>query len=540
MSNLSLKAGSPLCDCDIPDPCVSEIRLKSGKVEKLYPIDPLPTLKVYDSGSGVEVEIEVTSKCHQPNCPDAQLNHSVDNRIQEKKLPAGQVHKETVYFKEEGEDLLKHFLADTPWKQFADFANPLDLFRDAKQYQITTTGCHSTDLRGKIEVNPSVEFYIETGLSYSFDAGERSVKERRDEQIKKNKQHPTLPKDRNKLRNGWTLHTDAFYITRQIQLDVSFKLDIYGKDYSKELASKVWRKHENRGTLDTLNKLDTLVSNTKKYLMPTPGKSSTVRAFPTTTWKIEATQLGLCYSYRDNDAQLGASHFIGFHASPLYQVSFRVDIIQLIAAYYKADAAISKIREVLARREEENSPFSAEVDCYLEISTNAHLKIGALYQQEKWAFHPDEESNKLELSVIGGVSLAIETNVMVADIALSASANAEAKIETTGRFELDKHDDGIDLVGTHDGIKALLQFKADFTVRLKSRNIPLASKNFDEKKEFIIADKLEKEHSAFRISLMGKARPLPAVKTEPLVMPLYDAPAYPYHPKYNPEGWYGD
>ncbi|MGL4860628.1 MAG: hypothetical protein ACRC5A_13060 [Enterobacteriaceae bacterium] len=261
MSKVSTNAGSALCDCDTPNPCVHEVKLKSGKTEQIYPIVQKPALKVYDKGKGVDVTIKISSKCNKPSCPKSILEHTEDNNRIEKKLKNNTDNEEKVYFKKEpltDQDLLAQLGSDI-WQFFADYGNIIDLFKKPKEYRVITKGCHTEDEFGIIEVYPSTKFYVEAGLSYQIQWGKRKDKERRDEQISNRKDEArkdaqirntqeyekALPKDKNKWRKGWTLHTDKFYFSQGLYLSGKCKLDVQGVDYSAKLNPKLWSKYKN-------------------------------------------------------------------------------------------------------------------------------------------------------------------------------------------------------------------------------------------------------------------------------------------------------
>ncbi|TQI79678.1 hypothetical protein FHU10_0223 [Serratia fonticola] len=535
MAEISTRAGSPLCDCDTPDSCVHKVVLSDGQISKTYPIDPLPSLVVYDGGKGVDVKITIEEKCSKSGCPQAKLQYPVNNVVEEKPLHNAQVNNEKLYYNPQtSSDKLEYWKKITPFEYFANAVNPMDLFQAPHEYLVVTTGCHSCDVRGKINVYPTTGFYIETGFSYEFSSGTRGVKERRDERIKDNKemrQGKTLPQDRNQLRNGWTLYTDAFYVNRQVKLDVSFKLMIAGKDYSKEISTGLWKKRTTSKKLETISKMETLLTGMETYLMPSPDSMGKSRAYPVASLNVKPLNAGLCYSYRCDDSSIGPSHFFGVTASPFFGAKFKIDLIQVIAAYCKIDIIVSEMRKVLARRSEYDT-FSADVDCYLEISGDVHLKIGALHQQEKWSFYYDE-GNKLEFGLIGHISAAIRTKVMIAEIAL----DAKGEMETKGRFELDDNDGkGLDLVAAHDGISASLELKAEASIdkarpgKRKVKKDKVENSLFNMKKNFIIAKKLETKQSACRVNLFGQSRMVakPAIESG-LTIPKHTVGAYPYH-----------
>lgn len=531
MAEISTRAGSPLCDCDTPDPCVHTVVLSDGKISKTYPVDPLPNLVVYDDGEGADVAITIKGKCHKPGCPQAKLQYPVNNIVKEEPLQNTSVNNKTVFYKPQtSDDVLEYWKKGSPFEYFADAVNPVELFQAPHEYKVITSGCHSCDMRGKINVYPSSAFYIDTGFSYEFDSGTRDVKERRDERIKKNKalhKGKALPQDRNQLRNGWTLFTDEFYISQQLKLDVNYKLMIAGKDYSQEFSAKVWQKRTTSKKLETVSKMKTLLTGMEKYIMPSPEDPGKTRAYPVASLSLQPLNAGLCYSYRCDDSTIGPSHFFGVTAAPFFGVKFKIDLIQVIAAYCKIDAIVSEMRKVMEQRSE-NDTFSAAVDCYLEISSDLHLKIGALHQQDKWSFYHDE-GNKLEFGLTGHISAAIKTKVMIAQIAL----DAKAEFETKGRFELDDNDGkGLDLVVAHDGISAILELKAELAVDgdelegAPQSNSPLSTGG---EVTFIIAEKLETKKSPCRINLFGQPRMVakPAIESG-LIIPKHTVGSYPY------------
>ncbi|ATI08572.1 hypothetical protein CO715_24380, partial [Escherichia coli M12] len=157
----------------------------------------------------------------------------------------------------------------------------------------------------------------------------------------------------------------------------------------------------------------------------------------------------------------------------------------------------------------------ASVECYIEISAEINLDLGAVYAEKdkKWEFNVKESNIKLGLK--GVVSATFEANVFVVQLTAEATASIEAK----AGFGFDSHDDGLDLALFHDGIKGKFEFKIDVShgeVDEKGKGKEKSEK--PEKKDTVewqLCDPMEVKDSPLRVNLYGKERTVEKKVTPP-------------------------
>ncbi|MCL2894257.1 hypothetical protein [Brenneria tiliae] len=138
------------------------------------------------------------------------------------------------------------------------------------------------------------------------------------------------------------------------------------------------------------------------------------------------------------------------------------------------------------------------------------MAIGAAYKQEDWTFSAGKE-NKLGFTLEGVVSVAFKKEVLFVEAVL----NGVGIIKTEAGFKLDQHNEGIDLVGYHNGITAEVEFFADL------KSIPdrgaknTSSGKYTYKNRTVLGAPLKESESPMRINLFGKERNLTKPKTIP-------------------------
>lgn len=215
-------------------------------------------------------------------------------------------------------------------------------------------------------------------------------------------------------------------------------------------------------------------------------------------------KIGISYAYQYTDVQDGPLTFMGLYGKPFLAGSFQFDIIQFICAYCKIESLVEKCRQYLEKH-------GTSIECYLKFTAGINLNIGAAYKEKKkeWAFEILKE-NQLKLTIEGVVSAAFEAEVFYVELTFGA----KAAIEASAGFELDPHDDGLDLAAFHDGIKGRFEFVADIIYRDGGGK----NKKTEQKEcpEWKLADSLGAKESPLRINLYGKKRIIPIPKvTQP-------------------------
>lgn len=500
-NNLSLKAGTVCATCNNPDPCLQSVVVgEFDGVTHTWPVEPQIHLKVVDKGEGVKGWFSVESKCGKPDCPEATLVYDHKSKA----LPPEVCNAETLYYKEPGSLDANNINIDSMWSYLNNIITPKDIFAEPHSYQLYAQGCIEKIGPVTIDVYPYIQLHVATGFTYELEGRERTWKERRDEQKKQNKlMHDVRPKNGNKLRGGWTVHTDQFEITNKSKLTLDYALSICGKDYSDSFAHKT-KALKKVKSLEQISKVEQFISNIQNHLLPDPTDAKKDRSFKAVEMNFNPISFGIAYAYERLDTVKDSVHYIGFNADPFVSVSIKLDIIQLIAAYAKSEAIVAKCREIM--RENLN------VESYLQFTMNASMDVGAAYTKREWSFKLGED-NKLYGNILGFISFGVKAKCFFAEIAFQANGSAE----TTFGLALDQHESGLDLVGYHEGIKAHVLITADATLTFKKgRKKGQGKTNNPNKKEgdndikvtedVLLADPLKIAESKLRVNLFGKQR----------------------------------
>lgn len=503
--NVSVAAGKACATCNNPDPCIFEIKIANfDNQEYIWPVTKKIHVKALDKGTGVKGIINVKGKCHKPGCSKATL----ESESQKVAITNETDFPVTVKYKEQE--------IKTIWSYLEQITLPSDAVEAPHRYDLVTQCCTDKAVHAQIDVYPSLEVRVTAGFSYEIKGRERTIKERRDEQAAaRKKMDDVKPKNGNKLRSGWTLETDQFEIGQKNTVSIEYGLKVYGTDMSTKFLDAT-RKVRTVKTLDQINKVEKMFSNINKYLLPDPEKKG-AREYRVFDFNVEPINMAASYAFQRLNSVDDATHFMGLYAAPFLSMSMKIDLIQLLAAYCKVERIAAKCREYIAKG-------GSSLECYIKLTTELHFSIGAAYKQAHWTFTPEEDNNKLAFLLEGVVSTAFETKVLFVEVTL----NAEGRVKTEAGMKLDPHDDGIDLVGYHDGIKAEVALLADVKEGGSRKDKNTSNRSYSYTSTTELAGALDADKSAMRVNLFGKER----VIEKPNVIPAQPW-AMGSNPKYN-------
>ena len=511
MSSPSPTAGKACAECGMPEPCLHKITTAFPEQEEthIWPEEKPVRFTVLDEGGGCEGSITIISKCSKSGCPKAELKQ-IENNTSDSLTSDGQPNQVVLNYKGQKEETELVEALHSPWEYLSSITTPADIFDEPAHYVVATEGCYEKGSQVYIDVYPSFEIRFTAGLSYEIvsNVRERTVKERRDEHIKSRQaMEGVKPKNRNKLRSGWTYHTDKFELTRKTELSVEFGVKICDIDYSKEYSREIQSSKKVR-SLEQLNRIDSLVNNINEYFAPDPENTGNTREYNIFSMEIAPVNLEVSYAYQHTDAKDGPCHFLGLSGEPFLSGTFKFDIIQFICAYCKIESLVSKCRDYLKKH-------GTSVECYLEFTPEVNINIGAAYSlnDDKWDFNIPE-GNQLKLGIEGVVSAAFEAEVFFAEI----NVGTKGSITTAAGFELDQRDKGLDLAGFHDGINGSFEFVAD--VRYGEDDSKKDKQKINRKinKEWELASAMKAVDSPLRINLYGTSR----IDTKPNITPPFD------------------
>ncbi len=154
---------------------------------------------------------------------------------------------------------------------------------------------------------------------------------------------------------------------------------------------------------------------------------------------------------------------------------------------------VNRCREYLRKH-------GTSVECYIEISPEVNLDLGAVYSQKDKAWEFNTKESNIKLGLKGEVSATFETNVFVVKLKSEVGASIEAK----AGFGFDKRDDGMDLVLFHDGVTGAFKVKVDISRGDKDRKENSEKPEKENELKWQLCKPLEVDDSPLRINLYGK------------------------------------
>lgn len=514
MASPSSTAGKACADCGIPDPCILDVitDFPENKEKHTFSKEGGTRFKLLDKGHGCEGSITILCQCKNIGEHEAWLEEITEYHIQKLQLD-GSPNNVTLHYNgcKSDTNILDAFRS--PWEYLSSITTPLNVFDEPAHYTVMVDGCYQCGRYVEIDVYPIIEIRFTTGLSYDITSSkrERTTKERRDERIKaREAMDNTKPKNKNKLRDGWTNATAEFEWRNKTTLTVDFGVKVANVEYTHKYEEEIKKLRQVR-TLEQLKKIDSLINNINRYFAPDPENEGGVRKYSLFSAKIEPAKLGISYAYQYIDLKDGSCHFYGLFGKPFLEAKFKFDIISFICAYCKIEKLVNRCREYLSKH-------GTSVECYIEISTGINLNLGAVYanKDSAWDFNIPKK-NQIYLGLKGVVSATFEAEVFVVKL----TANAKASIGAVAGFELDPHEDGLDLAMYHDGIKGTFEFIVDVSYDSTSNKKQTAKKQGKVKEEWQLCDPLKASSSPLRINLFGKMRPIskPAVTSPETIKP---------------------
>ncbi|WP_024548127.1 hypothetical protein [Siccibacter turicensis] len=504
-NNLSLKAGTVCATCNNPDPCLHTITIDQfDKKKHIWPEEQKIYLSLLDDGKGCDGTIQLESKCGKPDCPVATLEND-DEKIP---LQAGAATPVKLYFKKPGDAFSRPVKVSSLWDYLDNIALPTDMFSEPNEYNLITQGCYQCSNYAKIDVYPTVEFQVGIGFSYEQKGRERTWKERTSERIAAQKNMKNAkPKNKNKLRSGWTLHTDQFEIAKEYKVSAEYQLNVGGFERSKDF-SYATKKIERYKTIQQINKIKKFISNLADNLLEDKDSKVKSRKMIPLNINFAPVQMGVAYAYQRLDDIVNSSHYIGFVAAPLLKTDLKLNILPLLAMLSRNAKVVEFCNKLIA---------SKALDVYIMVSLDLHISIAATLQNQSWEFfEPDGkaftgtldtgEGTKLQGGLTGEISAAYDKEALWANVSFKFHIGGSTKIQTSLGVALDNHSDGLDLVCYHDGIVIDLKFETEFKAEDRRGEYFNTKKSKQYEEKIVLGKPHEIENSPVRVNLFGKSR----------------------------------
>ncbi|MCG3460621.1 hypothetical protein L7G72_01855 [Xenorhabdus bovienii] len=537
---VSTKAGSAICNCDNPDDCTHKVDITLGNKTISYKQSWFPQYFYYvldsplttfeyinelpkEEKPNVTIELSSVSKgciSHNPDCP-------VGNLFDEKYQPVTpfspkKPYKGKLFYHKTNQDFSE--IEQGPFSVLARFLKKdFHSYIEKQHYPIRVDECAGKPLITKeysgIEKVMSTLFgektvlnsniYLVTKEKQEIDLifkAQKDVEEFTDQQRKKQQ---TKTNRENGLghrkHRGWTQNTTRYQATNALIVEGKIKLQ-------KGAASRTWSHTLQKEFKKNKNEIGPIESFVQGI-----DKITNVLSVGHDSDKFKILKMNLIYPSikihgehelaHNNKFQLYSKFGAEIAAAPLIGLELRVDVLQIVAAYFKIERALSSLREAGQLYEEkvkkgENGAYAgAQLDLILTGELN--VKFGwASDDKGDWSFKKD---SLLE----AGFAIKAETNIRggVSYYAVYGYVDTTAKAEAKLLVALESKPKSLDLVFYHDGIKAMVDLSFAFGMgKEKSRSGGFKSTtNIERKKgvgnEWVFQKPLPKDKSPYRVSL---------------------------------------
>lgn len=512
--------------CAIPEPCYRELKItkvskdvdNAGDVLMHWRGEVLPFAgeTLIDEGDGVDIDIMLNAKEHGNDIHKAFISSSHTQK------PLN-INSSTAFHVsyDENKDI-GFFTASNLMDMFMGALGPFDAFK-SQQYTLNAMNCCGDVPTWTFEVKPSIKIGFSLDLEYAFDAGSRSKNERRkeqsgkliDERMSGGPGKQTLPKDFNQYRKGWTLETAPFFKSETTSFSVGVYCDIAGQEYT---FTPYGVSSEKKTLLDSLSGLakvaDIFNDFQDKFLCVSDKRVSEKSAeYPIFDFSFSPLKLGLTF-FIDSVAKPGDAKLVcGLQGAPFFGGEIKIDVLQIAATIGGplTQKVVSKLRRILSNKIE---GVKVDVNIDIILSANVNLFIGMaqlISGENKFVI---DDGNKFKLGVDCDVGASLETEFLFIDAVIDFKLN----VMIAGYIELEKHNDGIDMVLCHDGIVLVFNFTSEIGKRSKIRKRNAKLKSSHDEEVYPLADPLKVETSDLRFNLIGTKKIVPARKRNKIVM----------------------
>ncbi|MDC9604094.1 hypothetical protein [Xenorhabdus griffiniae] len=536
----STKAGSAVCGCDNPDDCTHKIDIKLGDKtisykqswfpqHFFYVLDaPLTTFEYVnelpkEEKPKVSVELSSISKgciSHNPDCPIGNLFDEKHHSIAQ--FSPKKPYKGKLIYHKSNQDFLE--IEQGPFSVLARFLKK-DFHTNIKKqhYAIRVDECSGKPLVKKeysgIEkmlfmvlgektvLNSNI--YLVTKEKQEIDLifkAKKDIEEFTDQQRRRQQTQVNREQGLGHRRHrGWTQNTTRYQVTNALTVEGTIKLQ-------KGSASRTWTQTLQKEFKKNKNEIKPIESFVQGV-----GKITNVLSVGHDSDKFKILKMDLIYPSikihgehelsHDNNFQLYSKFGAEIVAAPLIGLELRVDVLQIVAAYFKVERVLSSLREAGQLHEEKvkKGENGAYIGAQLDLILTGELNVKFGWESDKkgdWSFKKD---SVLET----GFGIKAETNIRggVSYYAIYGYVDATAKAEAKLLAALESKPKSLDLVFYHDGIKAMVDLSFAFGVgKKKSRNGEFKSTtNIERKKgvgnEWVFQKPLSKDKSSYRISL---------------------------------------
>ncbi|WP_065426258.1 MULTISPECIES: hypothetical protein [Serratia] len=535
---ISLKAGSPICNCKNPDTCIHMFILKAGDRTFTYKqANFISSVDVIDEDNkGVPLSMTLVDKgcvSNKSACPRGIIYNTEDNKsvyVLQKGVTAYTVHfneKKADFFK--GTDSIDFLVDYLMTKQVRDILPKKEYILrvgECKGYPFVNTSLNFMDgvsdlfnlaprdvLWTTINVFPGFSWEADVSIGLEHEVEHYSQAERKKQQTAENRAQGKSQRG----HRGWT-KLPEYGITDKLEAEgkLSCKLGSATHDYSSTLKQEFKRKAKSISLVDKAS--ETMDMLTKAF-STNEGSDAKIKLLSTEIKYPEIEIKGSGELKEDeNTTELYMERQVSFGMAPLIGVSITLDLLQAFAAWYHQDMLLAAIRENLQSGEGgydkgENAVF-ADGKFNLVVEGEIKLTLGYVSDaKNEWKWQYDEDT-AAKLSLTLDVNFRAGARFYVASGALEIGGQSVA--EGFVGLEANHTDkDKLDLVLYHNGVTAKVY--VSYTYGLSKPNDVVnnhddgwlggeepsnkTENNKSEEKEWRIHDKLEKQDSKARVNI---------------------------------------
>ncbi|GLH25468.1 hypothetical protein ENT52713_28640 [Enterobacter sp. 200527-13] len=533
---ISLKAGSPVCNCKNPDTCIHMFSLKVGERTFTYKqADFISSVDVIDEDDkGVPVSMTLVDKgcvSNNSSCPQGIIFSPSDSKtlqIFNKGLTNYLLHyvPKVNYFKiTDSVDFLEDYILapevldvlpknvyllrlgeckGNPFiNQSLSFMNGASPLLSMAPLDVLTTWIH---------VFAGFKWEVDLAIGLEHEVKEYTEKERKQQQKAENKSQGKSQRG----NRGWT---------KKPQYEISNALEMEGKlncslgaipfDYSPSLKKDFKGKEKK---VQLLNKADELINTFIKTFSTDEGNDAKIKLLSTEIVYPQIEMKGGGELKEDsNSTQLYLQRNLSIELAPLIGVRLTLDLLQAFAAWYHADVVLAAAREGLDAGEDDykEGKNSAYVGSTFELVVEGEFDLALQCTsdtKEKWHVEYNEDT-AIKFGLTLNVNFRAGVRFYVANGALKIGGEASAE-GFVGLEANHSEPSKVDLVLYHSDVIAKVYVSYTWSLggdsgsgggdndggRTKKNNISNDSE-VNKDVEWNIYKKLEKKDSAARITL---------------------------------------
>lgn len=447
---ISLKAGSPVCNCKNPDTCIHMFSMTAGARNFVYKqANFITSLNVVDaSNKGVPLSLSLVDKgcvSNNSSCPQGVIYNPSDSKTLQtfnKGLTDYLLHyvPKVNYFKvTDSVDFLEDYIlaADVldilpktdyllrlgeckgnPFiNQSLSFMNGVSPLLSMAPLDVLTTWIH---------VFAGFKWEVDLAIGLEHEVNEYTEKERKQQQKAENKSQGKSQRG----NRGWT---------KKPQYEISNALEMEGKlncslgaipfDYSPSLKKDFKGKEKK---VQLLNKADELINTFIKTFSTDEGNEAKIKLLSTEIVYPQIEMKGGGELKEDsNSTQLYLQRNLSIELSPLIGVRLTLDLLQAFATWYHADIVLAAAREGLDAGEDDykegknSAYFGSTFELVVEGEFDLALKFISDVK-EKWQVEYNEDT-AIKFGLTLNVNFRAGVRFYVANGALKIGGEASAE-----------------------------------------------------------------------------------------------------------------